>query len=192
MAGPFVVAHNRAVIGAPVLRVFDYLSDLSHFKEWNDEAEFKITVLPDGPPGPGTQLRREKTGQMLGPIILRGGMGDSQVTLIRATTITTYEPASALVLETKNVYNGLLHSIEKLSFDLQQEAGDTRVIMLSEVEAMVPSMFIGPVYAIRLARGMFERLLGGRLSGLFPQMSVGPHLAKIKERTESLQMADNH
>jgi hypothetical protein len=185
VAGPFLVGRNRVVINAPAQQVFDYLSDLSRHWEWIGERDFKVTVLPDGPAGPGSQFRREKTGEMQGPLILRGGMGESRVTLIKATVIKVHEPSSVLVLETRNVYNGLLHSIEKFSFYLEPEADGTAVDMISEVEPMVPGMFIGPVYAIRAVRGLFDRLFGKRLSGLFPQMPIGPHLAKIKEQTEA-------
>ena len=185
MAGPFLVGRNRVVIDVPAKQVFDYLSDLSRYAEWNDETEFMVTLLPDGPPVQGSEFRRERTGEMLGPLILRGGMGDSRVTLIRSTTIALYEPKSALVLQTKNIYNGLLHSIEKMTFDLREEGSGTEVSMVSEVEPMVPSAFIGPVYAIRAVRGLFERLLGQRLSALFPEITVGPHLARIKEKMEA-------
>ncbi len=192
MAGPFLVGRNRVVIGAPAQQVFDYLSDLSHFAEWNEETDFWVTVLPEGLPEVGSEFRRERTGEMQGPLILRGGMGESRVTLIRATTIVAHEPATSLVLETKNIFNGLLHSIEKVTFDLQREPTGTSVTMVSEVEPMVPGIFIGPVYAIRLARGLFQRLLGNRLPGLFPQVSVGPHLTRIKNKTETGQAGDSN
>ncbi len=187
MAGPFLVGRNRVVIGASAQQVFEYLGDLSHHSEWNAESGFKVTVLSEGPPEVGSQFRRERTEPMQGPLILRGGMGDSLVTLIRATTITVYEPNTLLVLETRNIYNGLLHSVEKASFDLQEEASGTQVTMVSEVEAMVPSMFIGPVYAIRLVRSLFERLLGKRMVRLFPEMAVGPQLSRVKAKTEAAQ-----
>ncbi len=185
MAGPFLIGRNRAVIDAPAQQVFEYLSDLSQYSEWNDEPYFMVTVLSDGPAGVGSQFRRERTGEMLGPLILRGGMGESSVTLIKATTITVFEPNSALVFETRNVYNGLLHSIDRMSFNLREETASTDVTMISEVEPLVPSAFIGPVYAIRAARGFFDRLLGQRLSRLSPGMAVGPHLARIKKKTEA-------
>ena len=61
--------------------------------------------------------------------------------------------------------------------------------MVSTVEPLVPGMFIGPIYAIRLVRGLTERLLGDRLSSLFPKMSVGPYLSRIKQTLETGEIA---
>ena len=139
MAGPFLVAHNRVVIDAPAQRVFDYLADLSRIVEWSGESDFSITSVPTAPPRAGAQIRWEKSGVMHGPIILRGGMGESRVSLVKITRIAEYQPNSGLVIETRNSYNGLLHSIEKFSFDLHEQEGRTTVTLLAEVEAMVPA-----------------------------------------------------
>ena len=72
-------------------------------------------------------------------------MGESTVTLIKTTTIAVHEPNSVLVFETRNIYNGLLHSIERMTFNLSEEVEGTVVTLVSEIEAMVPSVFIGPV-----------------------------------------------
>ncbi len=192
MAGPFLVGRNIVVIDVPARLVFEYLADLAHLGEWTDETDFVVRSRPVGPPGLGANIQREKSGVMQGPLILRGGMGESRVTMAKFTTITVYEPETALVIETRNSYNSLLHSIEKFTFDFGPEMDGTRVTMVSEVEAMVPSMFIGPVYAIRLVRGVFERILGKRLSRLFPDVSVGPHLSRIKEITEAGRIADSN
>jgi hypothetical protein len=189
MAGPFVVGRNRALLDASAKQVFEYLSDLSHHPAWNDESGFKTTVLSEGPTKVGSEFRRERTGQMQGPLILRGGMGESTVTLIKTTTIAVHEPNSVLVFETRNIYNGLLHSIERMTFNLSEEVEGTVVTLVSEIEAMVPSAFIGPVYAIRVARGIFQRLFGNRLTARFPGSSVGPHLSRIKEATEGRKIA---
>ena len=188
MAGPFVVGRNRAHIDAPAKRIFEYLSDLSRYGEWIGEQGFRVTASPVGPPAQGSQVRREMNGVMRGPLIIRGGMADNPVRVTKATTITVFEPDTALVVETRNSYNGLLHSIEKFTFDLQPEALGTAVTMVSEVEPMVPSAYIGPVYAIRAVRGLFARLFGNRLTGLVPQASVGPHLSRIKQATEAAQI----
>ena len=185
MAGPFLVGRNGVLIEAPSQRVFEYLADLSRHIEWNPEPEFRVTARPDGPPGTGSVYRRERTAPMQGPIILRGGMGDSMVTMVKSTSITVFEPPIALVFETSYSYNGLLHSIEKMSFDLCQEAGGTRIAMVAEIEALVPSAFIGPVYAIRFVRGLIGRLLGDR----FFAASAGPHLSRIKEVLETGRVA---
>jgi len=185
MAGPFLVGRNHAVIDAPASQVFEYLSDLSRYSEWNDEPDFAVTLPHESPTKAGSQFRRERTGPMQGPLILRGGMGESRVTLIRATTVTAHNPDSLMTLETQNIYNGLLHSVERMTFSLQETPEGTEVTLVSEVEAMVPSVFIGPVYAIRAVRGLFERLLGRRLAGMFPAMSVGPHLSRIKAKVEA-------
>ena len=79
---------------------------------------------------------------MRGPLIIRGAMGDNPVRLVKTMTITVHEPNSALVFETRNSYNNLLVSIDKISFELQEEMAGTRVYMLSEVEAMVPGGFM--------------------------------------------------
>ena len=191
MAGPFLVARNRVVIDAPARQVFEYLSDLSRHNEWIGEEEYRVTALPDGPATEGSRLRRERTGVMRGPLIVRGGMSDNPLRVVKVTTITLLEPDTDLVIETRNIYNSLLHSIEKYTFALQPEASAegsaTAVTMVSEVEPMVPGAFIGPVYAIRFVRGMFDKLFGHWLSG---EASVGPHLAKVKEKTEAAQIAD--
>ena len=161
----------------------------------NWSRELIITASPEGPIGIGSVFRREWTAPMQGPLILRGGMGDSMVTVDKATTITAYEPYSALVFETRNSYNGLLQSIDKVSFELREEWGHNRsaetdymaiqeatnVSMVSEVEVMVPGVFIGPVYALRLLRASLDRL--------FPKMA-GPHLPRIKQIVEGEQADD--
>ena len=185
MAGPFQVARNSVVIGAPAQQVFDYLADLFHVPEWSGEPDFRVTRAPEGPPGPGVVLRREYSGVMRGPLIIRGGMSDNPLRVEKVSSIPVYEPNAALVVETRNSYNGLLHSIERFSFELHSELEGTRVTMVSEVEPMVPSMFIGPVYAIRVVRNIFGRLFGGVLTGMFPQSTVGPHLSRIKEKVEN-------
>ena len=191
MAGPFVVGRNRAIINAPARQVFEYLSDLSRYGEWTGEEDFRVTALPEGPAAEGAHLRRELRGVMRGPLMVSGGMSDNPLRVVKATTITVFEPHTALVVETRNSYNGLLHSIEKYTFHLLEEAHGTTVGMVSEVEPLVPSAFIGPVYAIRAVRGFFSRLFGKRLSGLFPETSVGPHLAKVKVVTEAAQVAED-
>jgi hypothetical protein len=184
MAGPFQVGHNRVVIDAPARLVFDYLADLSHIMDWGGEPNFQITRMPDGPPAEGSLMLWERSGIMQGPLILRGGMGESRVTLEKRTTIALYSPHSSLVIETRNIYNGLLHSIERFKFELD-ELGGTQVSMVSEIEAMVPSIFIGPVYAIRVVRNIFGRLLGGRMAGFLPQATAGPHLSRVKDKLET-------
>lgn len=185
MAGPFVVGRHRAVIGAPARQVFDYLADMTRHADWNGDEGFRVTARPDGPPAVGSVFAREKTGVMRGPMIIRGGMSDNMVRMAKTTAITAHEPYNSLVFETRNSYNGLLVSIDRVKFDLQQEAVGTRVTMLSEVEAMVPGGFMGPAYAIRLVSAIFERLIGERLSGLFPQAAVGPYLLRIRETVEA-------
>ena len=192
MAGPFVVGRNRAIINAPAKQIFEYLSDLSHYGEWIGERDFRVTVLPEGPAAAGSQLRREMTGVMRGPLMVRGGMADNPLRVVKATTISAFEPHTTLVIETRNIYNSLLHSIEKYTFDIQPDlepgSHGTVVTMVSEVEPMVPSAFIGPVYAIRAVRGLFARLFGSRSSGLFAGATAGPHLSRIKEVTEAAQV----
>ena len=193
MAGPFQVGRNSVVIGVPAGQVFDYLADLSHLMEWSGESDFRVTRAPEGPAGPGVTLRREQSGVMRGPLIIRGGMSDNPVRVERLSRLTVYEPpdperlrAGALVVETRNSYNGLLHSIEKFTFEfvpeMDRETDGTRVTMVTEIEPMVPGMFIGPVYAIRLVRNAFARMFGSRLS---PQLPVGPQLSRVKETVES-------
>ena len=188
MAGPFQVGRNRAVIDAPAQQVFDYLADLSNINEWSGEPDFRITRAPDGPPGPGATLRREQSGVMRGPLIVRGGMGDNPLRVVKDSSVTVHEPYGTLVVETRNSYNGLLHSIEKFNFEFLPEDGGTRVTMVAEIEPMVPSMFIGPVYAIRIVRNDFGRIFGGRAADLIPQ-GAGPHLSRIKEKVEGAKTA---
>ena len=182
MAGPFVVARNSVVIDVPARQVFDYLADLSHVMEWSGESDFRVTRAPDGPPGPGVILRREQSGIMRGPLIIRGGMSDNPVRVEKVSSLLVLEPYGALVVETRNSYNGLLHSIEKFKFEFFSETDGTRITMVSEIEPMVPSMFIGPVYAIRLVRSALARMFGGRLSS---QLSAGPQLSRIKQTVEA-------
>ena len=189
MAGPFLIARNGVVIGAPPRRVFDYLADMSRHAEWNPDPGFRVTTRPDGPVGVGSLHRRERTGEMQGPIILRGGMGDSLVTVVKIMTITAYEPYRSLAFETRNSFNGLLHSADLVSFGLQSTPEGTRVTMVSEVESMVPSAFIGPVYAIRMARALLSRALSRWGAGFFSEVTVGPHLSRVKERVEAGEIA---
>ena len=201
MAGPFVVARNSVVIDVPARQVFDYLADLSHLSQWIGEVDFRVTSSPERMAGPEALLRREKSGVMRGPLIVRGGMSDNPLRVVKVSTITVYEPYAALVVETRNSYNGLLHSIERFSFEFHPlspfhgrngEPGvdGTQVSMVSEIEPMVPSMYIGPVYAIRLVRSLFERLLRNRLGGLFTQETVGPQLSRVKDMTEAKAITD--
>ena len=185
MAGPFVVARNQVVIGAPAQGVFDYLADFTRHGEWNQDPGYRETLLSEGHPGLGSVLRREKNGVMRGPLIIRGGMGDNPVRIVKTVTITGYEPHTGLVFETSNSYNGLLVSRDKVSFQLQEEMEGTRVTMVTEVEAMVPGGFMGPVYAIRVVRAAFDRLLGKRLP---PRTPPGPFLPRIKEAVEKGQI----
>ncbi len=190
MAGPFVVGRHGVVIGAPPQQVFDYLADMARHVEWNGEVEFHVTARPEGTPRLGSVYSRELTGEMGGYLMLGATWGgDNKVTVVKITTIAVCEPYFGLVFETRNSYNGLLHSVEKVSFDLRQEIEGTMVTMVSEVEAMVPSAFIGPVYAIRAFRAAFDRLFGGLLSGLFPAMTAGPHLSRVKEMVERGEIA---
>ena len=185
MAGPFVVSRNRAVIGAPPQAVFDYLADMTRHGEWSLEAGFQIIALPPGQPGVGSVFRQEKNGVMRGPLIVRGGMGDNPVRVVKTVTITAYGPYHTLAFETRNSYNNLLVSIDQVSFDFLPEGEGTQVTMLSEVEAMVPGGFMGPVYAIRVARAALGRVLGKRFSGSLARMTPGPHLSRIKEMMET-------
>ena len=186
MAGPFVVSRNGAVIGAPPQQVFNYLADMTRHGEWNPEEGFRVTAQPEGQPGVGSVFRRERTGEMQGPLILRGGMGaESRATMVKITSITVYQPHRELVFETSNSYNGLLHSVETMFFSFSEEPEGTKVAMVAQIEAMVPSAFIGPVYAIRIARAAFDRLFGRRLASLFPDVTVGPHLSRVKEMLET-------
>ena len=186
MAGPFVVGRHGTVIGAPPCRVFDYLADMTRHTEWNGDEGFRTTVHSDGPPGAGFMLHREKTGVMRGPLIIRGGMGDNPVKVVKIVTITAYDPFSALAFETRNSYNGLLVSIDRMSFGLREEEKGTEVTMRIDLEAMVPGGFMGPAYAMRVFGAAFERLIGRRL---FPGVSAGPYLPRIKEMVEGERMA---
>lgn len=185
MAGPFVVGRHGAVIAAPPRRVFDYLADLGRFGEWNPEPEFRVTARPSGAPGVGSVYRREHTPAGPGPLILPGGAGDRRVTVVKTLTIAVYEPHHALTLTNANSYNGLLHSAETYAFTLCPDPGGARVTLLAQVEAMVPGAFIGPVYAIRIARHIFERTFGARLAARFPGLAAGPYLSLIREVVES-------
>ena len=96
MAGPFVVGRHETVIGAPPRRVFNYLADMARHEEWNGDEGFRTTIDTGGPPRAGFMLHREKTGVMRGPLIIRGGMGDNPVQVIKTVTITVYDPFCAL------------------------------------------------------------------------------------------------
>ena len=178
MAGPFVVSRNGAVIGAPPQQVFEYLADMTRHGEWNPEEGFRVTALPEGQPGVGSVFRRERTGESQGPLAIRPGPGPaSSVTVTLITVITVYSPHDALTFETRVSYNGLLYSLERTSFELQPVPEGSWVAKASEVEIMVPSAFIGPVYAIRMVRAGLVRLLG--------RTSSGPHLSRVKEMLET-------
>ena len=185
MAGPFVVNRNAAVIGAPAQRVFDYVADMARHGEWNPEPDFRVTEHTQVPMGVGSVFRREKNGIMRGPLMMSGGMSDNPLRLVKSMTITAYEPYHTLVFETTHTYNNLVVSADKLSFDLRQETEGTRVTMLSEVEAMVPGGFMGPAYAMRVARGIIERLALGKLAGRSPKLTPGPQLSRIKQMMET-------
>ena len=189
MAGPFEVSRNAVVINASAHHVFNYLADMTLHGEWNQDPGFEVTARPDLPAGAGSVFRRERNGVMRGPLIIRGGMSDNPVQIVKTMTITAFEPHNDLVFETRNSYNGLLVSIDKVSFNLLQEMEGTRVTMVSQVEAMVPSAYIGPVYAIRMVRAVLQRLLGGWLKSVSPSSPVGPHLARIKKAVETGETA---
>ena len=184
MAGPFVLARNGVVIAAPAQSVFDYLADVTRHGEWNLDPGYRETILSQGPLGLGSVLRREKDGVMRGPLLIRGGMGDNLVRVVKTVTITAFEPPLDLAFETGNSYNGLLVSKDKVSFQLQEEMEGTRVTMVSEGEAMVPGGFMGPVYAIRVVRAAFDRLLGRGGQAGSTRLSPGPYLPRIKEAVE--------
>lgn len=189
MAGSFEVGRNSVVIDAPAQQVFDYLADLSHIVEWSGEPDFRISGDPDRQQvGQGASLQREMSGIMRGPLIVSGGMSDNPLRVVKITTVTVFEPHAALAVETRNSYNGLLHSVEKFSFQFSTDGSGTLVSLVSEVQPMVPGMFIGPVYAIRVVRAAFGRIFGGRLAGIFSQTSAGPHLTRIKETVEALRV----
>ena len=181
MAGPFVVGRHAVGIAAPPREVFGFLADLARHGEWNGEPDFEVTARPDGQPGVGSVCRREKSGVMRGPLIIRGGMSDNPVQIVKITTITDYRPYFALVFETRNSYNGLLVSIDRFSVDIREETDGARVTMALEAEPMVPGGFIGPLYAIRIIRSFLERLTGGRSGNLKP----GPFLPRIKAVVET-------
>ena len=181
MAGPFVVGRHAVAIAAPPGKVFGFLADLARHGEWNGEPDFAVTARPDGQPGVGALCRREKSGVMRGPLIIRGGMSDNPVRIVKTVIITDYLPYCTLAFETRNSYNGLLVSIDRMSFEIQQDAGGSRVTLVLAVEAMVPSGFIGPVYAIRVLRAFLERLTGRRSENLKP----GPFLPRIKAAVET-------
>ena len=185
MAGPLVVGRHGVVIGAPPQEVFNYLADMARHGEWNGEPDFMVTTRPEGRLGVGSVCRREKTGVMRGPLIIRGGMSDNPLRIVKTMTITSYDPYYSLGIETRNSYNGLLASIDKISFDIRQETEGSRVNMVSEVETMVPGGFLGPVFAIRVVRIILDRLLGDRSASMKP----GPHLPRIKQLVETAQFA---
>ena len=185
MAGPFLVSRNGAVISVPPQQVFDYLADMSRHGEWSLETDFRVISPPLEQPGVGSVFRQEKNGVMRGPLIIRGGMGDNPVRVVKTVTITAYEPYHNLVFETRNSYNGLLVSIDKVSFGLQEDAEGTQVTMVSEVEAMVPGGFMGPVYAIRVVRAALRRLLGKRFPDPFSRLTSNPYLSRIKQMMET-------
>ena len=178
MAGPFVVSRNGAVIGAPPQQVFDYLADMTRHGEWNPDEGFRVTAQPEGLPGVGSIFIRERTGESQGPLAIRPGPGPaSSVTVTLITAITVYQPHGALTFETRSSFNGLLYSVERTSFELQPAEEGAWVTKAAEVEIMVPSAFIGPVYAIRMVRAGLDRLMR--------RTSPGPHLSRIKEMMET-------
>ncbi len=185
MAGPFEVSRNAVVIDAPAERVFEYVADMTRHGEWNPEPGFEVTAFPSEPPTVGSVFRREKRGVMRGPLIIRGGMSDNPVRLVKTMIVTALEPHSNLAFETSNSYNNLLVSKDRISFEFRQEMEGTRVIMVSQVEALVPGAFMGPAYAMRVARGFLMRILGGKLSDSSPKLPAGPHLSRIKEMIET-------
>ena len=139
---------------------------------------FRVTAQPEGQPGVGSIFSRERTGESQGPLAIRPGPGPaSSVTVTLITAITVYQPHDALTFETRASYNGLLYSVERTSFELQPSQEGAWVTKASEVEIMVPSAFIGPVYAIRMVRAAFARLVG--------RTSPGPHLSRVKEMMET-------
>ena len=185
MAGPFEVSRNGVVIDAPAQRVFDYVADMTRHDEWNPEPGFVATAFPPEPPSVGSVFRREKTGVMRGPLIVRGGMSDNPVRLVKTMTVSVYEPSRRLAFDTANSYNNLLVSIDKVSFDFQEEMEGTQVLMVSQVEALVPGAFMGPAYAMRIVRAFFVRILGERWGGGPSKLPAGPHLPRIKEMVET-------
>ena len=105
--------------------------------------------------------------------------------MVKKVTLTALRPHRVLVFETENRYNGLLHSVERVSFGLEPDGQATRVTMVTELESMVPGLFIGPFYLVYLVNRAITQLLGGLIATAFPKMTVGPYLARVKSRLES-------
>ncbi len=186
MAKPLMIGRNWVEINAPPQRVFEYLSDLARHREWNPETGFTVTYRPAGAVGLGSIYERERQEQFQGPLI-RGGSAVHPVDLVRTTSVKTFEPYRSLAFDTRNAFNGLLHSVESMTFELEPTLEGTRVTLVNELEAMVPQAFIGPVIATRVVRAAFVRIIDGWASKFFPGLAVGSHLARVKQRLENGQ-----
>jgi uncharacterized protein YndB with AHSA1/START domain len=185
MAKPFLVSRKWVVINAPPQRVFDYLADMARHREWNPEPGFTVTERPTGAVGLGSVYQREREERFQGPL-MQAGASTHPVDLVRITSVTAFRPYTSLAFDTRNSFNGLLHSVESMTFEFDPTPEGTRVTMVNELEAMVPQAFIGPGYAMRLARGAFVRFIDGWASRFIPGLAVGAHLARIKERVEGV------
>ena len=185
MAGPFLVGRKQAGIGASPGVVFRYLSDLSRYAEWNPEPGWRPTGPRPVPADFAAVYQRETTMQFSNTL-MRGASSVKPVEAVRTTAIAGYELDARLTLTTKVRFNGLLHSTELTTFELQPAPGGGCLATLTaEIQPELPRMFIGPSYALRLARGMLERSFGGWLARYLPEAGAGPELTRIKQQLEA-------
>ena len=183
MGRTFQISRNEVVINSPPEKVFDYLSDMARHGEWDPEEGFTVTFTPAGPTKVGSVRQRERNEYFQGPLV-QGGPSVRPVSMVKTVTLTTLRPNRELAFETKNRYNGLLHSAERVSFNLEPDGPATRVTMVTELESMVPGIYLGPFYVAYLMGQVVTKLLGGLMASAFPGMCVGPRLSRVKSRME--------
>ena len=183
MGKSFLGGEKSVVIDRTPKEVFDYLADMSRHQEWNGEAGFTVTRRPEAGIRVGSVFETERNEIVSGPL-MRGAASGGPVAMVKTMTVTTLEPQQWLSFETKNRYNGLLHSVERVRFGLTPEGCGTRVTMVTELESMLPGPYLSPLYALYILKeavlGLFSRWARSR----YPALFVGPYLSRIKGRAE--------
>lgn len=184
MSRPLLIGRKQARIMAPPGVVFRYLADLSRYAEWNPEPGWQASGARPASADFGAVYQREMQLQLPGTL-MRGASVVKPVEAVRTTAIAGYAPDARLTLGTKVRFNGLLHSSEWQTFELQPAPGGGCLVTLTEeIEPALPRMFLGPSYALRLARGVLERAFGGWLARYLPATTAGPELTRIKQQLE--------
>ena len=118
--------------------------------------------------------------------ILRGGVTSNQVTWIKSLTVIGWEPNHSLDFETKNQYNGLSVGSEFVSFRLLPEGSWTVLVMTDWKNPHLPGLFHLLMMGIEVLKSLIAQPVVGILFRLFPALSVGCRLRRIKNAVDQV------